>query len=515
MGTRGWRRSKRFDRLGLNDGVSAKVHSGSCQGRYRQRGAGAVEYLLITGFIVAALMVPFGSENKNAVQQLMDAIRSQQAAYNYSAKLPALPNLDGDDTIVPEQGGGSSGGNDTGDRDGIGSDGGGSGDDSASNAGVDEGSDSATDNNQDDAAGDAPLGGSQGSDGAPGPADGDFSDLDLGEIIDSLPADTPWEETIALRQLGVAVGAKVSLDIGVAELAALRVAACMLAEKQNPYWTADDIAAYKASSGAYKDEGEEDWDRYDKDLASFEKHGIEFPVNKDELRVEFDEEKGHLYSTDSERDKAFKKHFLDTLDGFAATLTQREDRTYILAFRGSETHELSDWINNKDQAIHGDSVQYNYAVQLAIRAQEVLGNDVLLAGHSLGGGLATAASHVTGWKTITFNAAGVHPNYKAAGRAGPTTNHYVRGEILTTLQNHSGGLLPKAGGVQVAHSQTCNPLTGNMVTRHFLDSFTPPAQPGWERPNEKEPGAEPVFDAHGRVIGETAPYGSSKDYRRH
>lgn len=502
MQTKWWRRQSNFEWYGLDDNKAAvKVNGGRTNYWPRQRGAGIVEYLLITGFLVAALMVPFGSENKNAIQQLMDAIRDQHAAYNYSAKLPALPNLDGDDSIVPDQSGGSGGGNDSSGSSGTGSDAGGDADDSGAGAGndgdadPDSGLDGGSNGNQDDSG----QGGGGGSIG--GPPGGDASDL--GGIIDNLPPDAPWEEVVTLRQLANTLGVTVSQKIGAAELAALAFAACMLSEDENPYWTADDIAAYEASNTAYKEKGEKDWDRYDKDLAGFEEHGIEFPVNKDAMREKFYNATKDSYDTDEEREAAFKEYFLNELDGFAATLTPRGDGTFVLAFRGSEFHELNDWVNNKNQALHGSAVQYDYAQQLAKAVQDKLGDKVLLAGHSLGGGLAAAASYKTGWKAITFNAAGVHPNYKAAGQAGPITNHYVKGEVLTTLQKYSFDQLPQASGVQVGHSGSCNPLTGNPLSRHKLGSFKPPSSPGWERPDEKEPGVVPEYDEHGRVVDES------------
>ncbi|XGA80298.1 hypothetical protein OR573_01185 [Halomonas sp. CH40] len=44
----------------------------------RQRGAGTIEYLLLTGLMVGALLTPFGEEGKSVQQRLMEAIRDQR-----------------------------------------------------------------------------------------------------------------------------------------------------------------------------------------------------------------------------------------------------------------------------------------------------------------------------------------------------------------------------------------------------------------------------------------------------
>jgi pimeloyl-ACP methyl ester carboxylesterase len=97
--------------------------------------------------------------------------------------------------------------------------------------------------------------------------------------------------------------------------------------------------------------------------------------------------------------------------------------------------------------------------------REALGDNVLVVGHSLGGGMAAAAAHATGWRAITFNAAGVHTNYRE-GTPGDIRAHYIVGEILTTLQDMTP--LPAAVGTPIAHSASC--IKGP-VRRHLLAAY--------------------------------------------
>ncbi|WP_313459398.1 XVIPCD domain-containing protein [Stenotrophomonas sp.] len=82
---------------------------------------------------------------------------------------------------------------------------------------------------------------------------------------------------------------------------------------------------------------------------------------------------------------------------------------------------------------------------LAARLDRVTAGNFEIAGHSLGGGMASAASAVTGARATTFNAAGLHPDTPArfAKENGlPTFNpqqtvhtYQTAGEVLNDVQN--------------------------------------------------------------------------------
>jgi len=114
---------------------------------------------------------------------------------------------------------------------------------------------------------------------------------------------------------------------------------------------------------------------------------------------------------------------------------------YVLAFRG--TDDKGDWKDNLLQAVGVSTTQYRQAVKLAAKVkQQLSGQDLLTAGHSLGGGLATAAALQIEVEGHVFNPAALLDktarqlglnNYTDASKfVSVTTMH---GDILTRVQN--------------------------------------------------------------------------------
>lgn len=151
----------------------------------------------------------------------------------------------------------------------------------------------------------------------------------------------------------------------------------------------------------------------------------------------------------------------DDRSGFSADIYQHEDGHYVIAYRGSEMgteqSQLMDWVNNGQQGLGMDSAQYSSAIELANRAQHVFGEgNLALTGHSLGGGLASAASLATGASAVTFNASGLSnetlkdlgfsPNAARAEMAetGQVRRYAVNGDPLTLAQEDAP-LLPLVG----------------------------------------------------------------------
>ena len=164
--------------------------------------------------------------------------------------------------------------------------------------------------------------------------------------------------------------------------------------------------------------------------------------------------------------------------GFAANIYRDANGDYVLAFAGTDPTSVNDWASNAQQGMGYLSAQHLQAIALAQHLARAVGSEnMVLTGHSLGGGLASTASVATDVPAVTFNAAGVHPNTVLAAAAlghhdaglsqGQVRNYHVRGEILTTLQNPLGSFvdhvpivgddpLPNALGTQIA----LNPAKG-------------------------------------------------------
>lgn len=174
---------------------------------------------------------------------------------------------------------------------------------------------------------------------------------------------------------------------------------------------------------------------------------------------------------------------------------------YVVAFRGS-TSDRSDWVSNGRQAAGLSTDHYARALQVG-RLIGLSGNrNVTITGHSLGGGLASAAGLAAGLPTTTFNASGLSAaTISAANGIRATTGrseadiraYYVRGEILSTIQDGGdrvagsllgralGSILGPAGGVAggIAGAQVDAPEAYG--TRIALDPVRPEGTHWWDQ----------------------------------
>jgi len=132
-------------------------------------------------------------------------------------------------------------------------------------------------------------------------------------------------------------------------------------------------------------------------------------------------------------------------DPFSATLYYNEQTgEYVLSFRGSD--DVEDWKDNFGQAGGKATEQYQQAVALALALQEALpGETISFTGHSLGGGLATAAALATGAQAEVFNPAALHPDTaQELGLNIDDADHLVDvttvdGDLLTAIQEPKPG----------------------------------------------------------------------------
>lgn len=138
------------------------------------------------------------------------------------------------------------------------------------------------------------------------------------------------------------------------------------------------------------------------------------------------------------------------------------DAQYVVAFRGSSSG--GDWTANAQQALGRPSDHYRRALYIGSRLAQTPSANVTITGHSLGGGLASAAAIASGRPATTFNAAGLSDATIRDARAihrnsGVATTDsvrafYVRGDILSALQDGGdraiGGLFGGLVGAAVA-----------------------------------------------------------------
>ncbi len=120
------------------------------------------------------------------------------------------------------------------------------------------------------------------------------------------------------------------------------------------------------------------------------------------------------------------------------------DAAYVVAFRGS-TSNAADWISNVRQSAGLGSDHYAKALRIGHQLARSGNANAVLTGHSLGGGLASAVAIASGRPAQTFNAAGLSDaTIRAAtqtrtaanlAKAGPVSAFYIRGEILSAIQD--------------------------------------------------------------------------------
>ncbi|AVJ16215.1 lipase [Serratia sp. MYb239] len=110
-----------------------------------------------------------------------------------------------------------------------------------------------------------------------------------------------------------------------------------------------------------------------------------------------------------------------------------------VVFRGTRMEKMVDWENNLGQGASLNSVYYEKSVTIGNKLIDFPGQ-VAIAGHSLGGGLASAAAVASGKPAWTFNAAGLNAGTvekyggTAIGDGSKIAAYRVHGEVLTKLQ---------------------------------------------------------------------------------
>lgn len=133
------------------------------------------------------------------------------------------------------------------------------------------------------------------------------------------------------------------------------------------------------------------------------------------------------------KDKNFRS------DVFVETDPITKAKSYIVAFKGTTPTSLDDWAANLLQGMGRETAYYNQAMEIGRTADAMAPGAVRYVGHSLGGGMASAAAAMGNAPARTFNAAGL--NAATLARKGATMAadkvkaYFVKGDILSALQD--------------------------------------------------------------------------------
>ena len=166
----------------------------------------------------------------------------------------------------------------------------------------------------------------------------------------------------------------------------------------------------------------------------------------------------------------------DKNEGFVGEVYTDGKGDYVVAIRGT-ADGAAGWKNNAEQVIGHHSAQYDEGLRLTRQAKVAFGNNLVVTGHSLGGGIAAAAAAATGVPGVIFNAAGVNDKTLLADGVDPAAArknaangqirlYEVQGDPLTGAQNATS-LLPQALGKPIVILDPNPAKTGAIAGLHL------------------------------------------------
>jgi hypothetical protein len=126
--------------------------------------------------------------------------------------------------------------------------------------------------------------------------------------------------------------------------------------------------------------------------------------------------------------------------------TNSLERQHCYVLAGTDFTSRKDWSDDGEEALGYVAEQYTQAIEQAKKLKNggmLDGRDFTVAGHSLGGGMASLLSLYLNVHGITFNAAGLHRNTKTSNnipldKIANVDAYVINGEIVHTLQRLVG-----------------------------------------------------------------------------
>lgn len=216
--------------------------------------------------------------------------------------------------------------------------------------------------------------------------------------------------------------------------------------------------------------------------------GLKFSETKSATSLAYGANKGEIYRFPDGKTWEVVDVKGNTKSGFRAIAlkpTDPADKRTIVSYAGTDPTSIKDWKNNLAQGAGLTPKQYREAVDFANKWKAIDGNNVVLTGHSLGGGLASYASIKTGLHATALNSAPLALNHlggnplRSSVRNNPNiTQYYVPSEVLTDLDGANpldvrpGNKVPVAGKYPTT---TFDPVSDTIfsVMNHMGSNVTP------------------------------------------
>lgn len=180
--------------------------------------------------------------------------------------------------------------------------------------------------------------------------------------------------------------------------------------------------------------------------------GLKFSETKSAADLAYDASVGEVYRFPDGKQWQVVDVQDDAKTGFRAVAlkpTDPNDSRVIVAFAG--TRDGRDWRANIGQGLGLPTGQYRQAVEFAEKWEASNGNNVILTGHSLGGGLASYASIKTGLRATAVNSAPLALDHLGFNPLAATriTQYYVPGEALSVLNRNNPLDIRPGNGIAV------------------------------------------------------------------
>jgi hypothetical protein len=202
--------------------------------------------------------------------------------------------------------------------------------------------------------------------------------------------------------------------------------------------------------------------------------GLQFSETKGASSLAYNARAGEVYRFPDGKEWQVSRVHQTGLTGFRAIElrpTDPNDRRVVLAFAGTDPKSPGDLITDARQALGlGTPIQYHQAAALAGRLQREHGSNLILTGHSLGGGLAAYASMRNGGIPATgVNSAPLVGATYLRGLMGRARNQNITHYNAPEFVSRSPGVQP---GQRISVPGR-NSGIGGFFSNHGLDNTAP------------------------------------------